>query len=297
MAIWLTFFFLLNGIFTVSAAGGIRLKLFSDLQSFNDPKDTTQKPRPKFQTNARQCPTVDVAALERDGFLQSQTSEDKCLLRFFNGLCNGRYIEMGAIDGVTFSNTYAFHFGLEWKGVNIELVPRNYEKLKANRVHDIANINAAVCSEHQTVHYVDSDRDEVSGVWEFVTPAHRENFWRGIKFEDTIPIQCSPLQSLLDESMGAQNPFFDFFSLDIEGAELSALMSIDWDRTGFGILIIERNVVDEEKNRDVTSYLTSKGYDIMETKCGSSWRNLWFINKDVEQIYWIVNGEGRRGLR
>jgi len=61
---------------------------------------------PSFKTQAQKCERV----LEfGKGDLRSQSKEDELLLVFFNGLCNGSYIEMGALDGVTFSNSWVFN--------------------------------------------------------------------------------------------------------------------------------------------------------------------------------------------
>ena len=39
---------------------------------------------------------------------KSQSGEDKKLLTWFRGMKNGTYIELGGLDGVTFSNSYVF---------------------------------------------------------------------------------------------------------------------------------------------------------------------------------------------
>ena len=43
---------------------------------------------------------------------KSQFEEDKMLMRWFGKLCNGTYLEMGALDGIQYSNSYVFHHGL-----------------------------------------------------------------------------------------------------------------------------------------------------------------------------------------
>jgi hypothetical protein len=57
---------------------------------------------------------------------KSQDKEDVQLLTWFNNLCGGRYVEMGGLDGVTFSNSYVFNKGLDWTGVlgEYRLLPR-----------------------------------------------------------------------------------------------------------------------------------------------------------------------------
>jgi hypothetical protein len=53
---------------------------------------------------------------------KSQDKEDRQLLTWFGNLCGGRYIEMGGLDGVLFSNSYVFNKGLNWTGVLGEFI-------------------------------------------------------------------------------------------------------------------------------------------------------------------------------
>ena len=54
-----------------------------------------------FATSARRCDNI-ASVLENQGpSMKSQSGEDKRLLVWFGGLCNGTYVELGALDGVT----------------------------------------------------------------------------------------------------------------------------------------------------------------------------------------------------
>lgn len=272
-----------------------------NLDLFKDPKDVAAKKstdspvsNAHFVTTAWACPPSNLDALSANGYLKSQQGEDRCLFSFFNGLCGGKYMEMGALDGVRFSNTYAFYAapGLDWRGVNVELTPENYAGLVVNRPHDIANVHAAVCDVPQTLHFVDMSKkvNAVSGIWEFASEAHRKQWFGGPELKDakypTTTIDCSPLQTILDNAVGTGSFFFDFYSLDIEGAELSALRSIDFTRIGFGILVVE-GMAKAEDNLPVIDFLRSKGYDqFTKAGCGGNGhRNLWYINREFWNIY------------
>ncbi len=74
----------------------------------------------KWQTSGQTCPTPDMNIPKE--YYKSQGKEDRRLMEIFGKMCNGTYIEMGALDGVRFSNTYVFNRALEWKGVLIELI-------------------------------------------------------------------------------------------------------------------------------------------------------------------------------
>jgi hypothetical protein len=195
-------------------------------------------------------------------------------------------LEVGALDGVRWSNTYAFHKVLGWKGVNIEIDPYNYESLSLNRRDDLANVHAAVCSDPQkTVHYAIGKGDRATGgIWEYASEAHREEYWPRMTIYDAIPMKCTPLQSILDKTVGTRKYFFDLAVLDLEGAEFSALLGIDYNQISFGVIIVEKNE-DGNINQQVEDLLSSKGYSVsnVEAKCGT--RNLWFVHQNFHSIY------------
>ena len=76
--------------------------------------------------------------------------------------------------------------------------------------------------------------------------------------------------------------FFDFFSLDVEGAEFEVLQSIDFDTVGFGVVLVEADHYNNHrKNLAVRTFMIDKGYSfLMEEK-----RSYWFVNNDFGNIY------------
>ena len=224
-------------------------------------------------------------------FYPVYVGEDRCLMeQYFKTVCTGKYLEVGAVDGIQSSITYAFHKTLGWTGVNIEVDPESYEKLSQNRKGDIANVNAATCTEPRQVHYISTAGDEVGGVWEFASEAHRAQHWPNMTIYNGIPVQCSPLQSILDRTVspGKKKYFFDLMVIDVEGAELSALLGIDFERMSFGIIIVERNE-DAAVNQRIVDLLVAKGYkeSYVEDECGAN--NMWYIAEDFPEIYQSLN--------
>ena len=238
----------------------------------------------QFVTTARRCPHP--VRVPDDAF-KSQDNEDRKLMDWFGNFCHGTYIEMGALDGVEHSNSHAFNKGgLMWKGVMIELMKHNFKNLVLNRPNEIALINAGVCDKPQKLHYYNGLLDSVGGIYEFTTPHFRERYWGDNITMDSPGIEeikCDTLDSLLLK-YSPETTFFDFFSLDVEGAELSVLRSIDFDRVGFGIIFLEVSAFiqsNEFQNLVVKQLLQSKGYVFLE-----SWgRSYWFVHPLFHEIY------------
>lgn len=195
-------------------------------------------------------------------------------------------MEVGALDGVRWSTTYAFYKALGWRGVNIEIDPDNYNELEHNRRDDIANVHAAVCSDsHKSVHYATAKEDNAAGgIWEYSSAAHRDQHWQGMDIYQTIPVQCTPLQSILDHALGTRKYFFDFAVLDLEGAEFTALLGIDYNRISFGVIIVERNN-DANINKKVSELLGAHGYILFNVERECSLQNLWFTHENFREIY------------
>jgi hypothetical protein len=63
------------------------------------------------------------------------------------------HLQLGGLDGLTYSNTVWYHHHMAWRGLLVEGNPRSYASLVKNRPHDIA-ANAAICGNRTMVHYV-----------------------------------------------------------------------------------------------------------------------------------------------
>ncbi|KAL7541274.1 hypothetical protein ACHAXR_010758, partial [Thalassiosira sp. AJA248-18] len=213
--------------------------------------------------------------------------EDRCLIqRYFSGVCEGKYLEVGAVDGIQSSNTYAFYKVMGWKGVNVEIDSENFQRLEHNRRDDIANVHAAVCSESQKIHYAHAagEDKEAGAIWEFTSQSHRDQHWPNMTKFQTIPLKCTHLQSILDKTVGPGKYFFDLATFDLSGAELSALLGIDFDRISFGVIIIERNE-DAPANQQIEDLLRSKGYSETYVKDWGCGTGKWFVHHDFRNIY------------
>ena len=70
-------------------------------------------------------------------------------------------------------------------------------------------------------------------------------------------LQCTPLSAILREAGVAH---VDYFSLDVEGAELIVLQTIDWSAVTFGVLMVELDGKAPTKDADVRRLLRKCGF-------------------------------------
>ena len=141
-------------------------------------------------------------------------------------------------------------------------------------------MNAAVCEKKQKIHYY--ERGAVSGVYEFASDQFKRAWWKDISLDspEVKEIDCAPLMDILAENHVETN-YFDFFSLDVEGAEFEVLKAIDFDNIGFGIIFVEADGSNPAKNEEVKSFLKSNGY----TYFSNHQRSDWFFNDQFLNIY------------
>jgi FkbM family methyltransferase len=229
--------------------------------------------RPATVTGAIKCDAEYNSTLSR-----SQQGEDEFLMkRFFKGICGGKYVELGALDGETYSNSFHFEFSSHWSGTLIEPNPTNFAKLQRRRRNNLV-VNAAICDTNSDVHFV--SRDAVGGIWEFMTPSYRDGWHPDINegnlhLKSSI-IKCLPLRQVL-----SGHSFYDFLSLDVEGAELEVLRTLDFTAVTFGVIFYENDGHFPLKGEIIKTWLESLGYRFVEHFRGSNYH----VHRNFHVLY------------
>ena len=99
----------------------------------------------------------------------SHSEEDMfAVSNFFGMKKSGTFIELGALDGLTSSNTHLFEKCLNWTGILIEPGKENFEKLKINRPNQVL-LNVAICDGIRNVDFVEGIAS--GGIVEFMPPS------------------------------------------------------------------------------------------------------------------------------
>jgi FkbM family methyltransferase len=182
----------------------------------------------------------------------SQSGEDVALhAQFFAGIERpGVFVEMGALDGLTFSNTAGLERELGWSGVLIEANPMLCGHLLRNRPH-ARTLCTAVSSNYDVLEFEKGMYTATFGEVAEMDSNHRK-FHGGISKKVRVP--SAPLGQLL-RMVGVAS--IDLFSLDVEGAELKVLRTFDWS-IPVRVWCIE---VTDERRPAIDALLTSNGYE------------------------------------
>tara|TARA_B110000483_G_scaffold243416_1_gene333109 strand:- start:1950 stop:2675 length:726 start_codon:yes stop_codon:yes gene_type:complete len=198
--------------------------------------------------------------LKEEGY-SSQYGQDKYINEtFFKGKENGVFVDIGANDGVSLSNTVFFEKVLKWNGLAIEPLPSAFEKLQANR--ECTAVNACVNDVDGEVSFmaVDGYAEMLSGIIDRYDDRHiarikRENEKHGGSATQ-ITVPGYRLSTLLRDT-----PFkvIDYMNIDTEGSEFDILQSIDFETIRIDIITVENNYYDGRIRR----YLDKCGYDLV----------------------------------
>jgi FkbM family methyltransferase len=174
----------------------------------------------------------------------------------------GTYIDVGAHDGRTFSNTYHLE-NLGWNGVLVEPVPWKFFDIKRLRSRNNYIVNCAAVSfklhgSSIKIQYGDlmTLSPEISTIDSDEWSDGAKKFMHSDETEVQFWIQGLSLTSILDDAkMGTD---YDFLSIDVEGAELDVLQGIDFEKYKFGVIAVETYT--EQK---LVDFLHSKEYKVI----------------------------------
>lgn len=172
---------------------------------------------------------------------------------------NGVFVEVGANDGVTLSNTCYLERELEWTGIAVEPLPATYRRLEANRsCHTVQGCVSDTEGEARFLE-ITGDCEMLSGLVGKYDAQHRRRIRRNLKRHQgtsrQITVPCHTLESLL-----AQHDIthVHYLSVDTEGGEIDILKSIDFGRIPIDVVSAENNYFDGA----LESYMQSHGYTL-----------------------------------
>jgi len=179
---------------------------------------------------------------------------------------DGYFVELGANDGESFSNTLYYERYRNWHGVLVEPTPNNYLLCRANRSprnHIFCNACTSFEYKKKFVEIIYSNLMSVPVGLESDMPNPFEQAKLGKQFlnptDDNFIFGAvaKPLNNILIEAHAPH--LIDLLSLDVEGAELEVLKGIDHGKYKFKYLCIESRSKDK-----LFAYLEPLGYQFIE---------------------------------
>ncbi len=190
---------------------------------------------------------------------------------------NGIFIEAGANDGISQSNTYYLEKVLNWSGILVEPLPDLAAKCFAQRDRAVV-YNAALVREGygqetvpiQPANLMSVINDGVLSPEEVHRHLERAQHYEQIEQTEPLQVNARTLSSILTD---AQIHQVDFFSLDVEGYEFEVLKGLDLNLFRIDRIFVETRTSNEG---DITRHLSAHGYREERTWQQAAYKNILF---------------------
>jgi len=193
---------------------------------------------------------------------KSQHGQDKWLNEnFFKNKKGGSFIEIGAYDGIAFSNTYYYEVELGWTGICVEPLTYLWDSLRKSRSCFCFNCAISDTTGILPFKQIRGYTSMLSGLVGEYDVRHLNRVDTELKTiegnsTETIMVEARSLSDVISET---PMKHFDLCSIDVEGGELGVLKSIDFTKYTIDFFVIENFFEDKE----IREFLRKKGYSLV----------------------------------
>lgn len=191
-------------------------------------------------------------ALPRVKDAQGQLLQDLWVLWELGEKKAGYFVEFGATNGITMSNSHLLETQYGWQGILAEPNPEYHARLGRERTCSISH-KCVYSRSGETMNFLCTEKALFSRL-EAINPGDHNEAGGKRDVSQSIAVETISLNDLLDQYNAPAE--IDYMSVDTEGSELEILSAFDFDRRRIKLMTIEHNFTD----------LRGKLYDLMVSK-------------------------------
>lgn len=183
---------------------------------------------------------------------ESQLGQELFVLSELGLKRGGYFVEFGATNGVSLSNSVLLEREFGWSGILAEPAKCWHRELRANRA-SIVETECVWSKTGDVVQFTEATEAEYSTVGAFKDGGSH------LGSRNAASVYVVPTVSLNDllDRHGAPREI-DYLSIDTEGSELDILRAFDFDKRSFRVITCEHNFTPARE--EIFSLLSSKGY-------------------------------------
>jgi FkbM family methyltransferase len=203
----------------------------------------------------------------------SQFGEDIYVYNNFINVFNndGIFVELGAMDGIIYSNSNFFEKSLGFSGVLIEPTEQ-YNNLIINRPN-CKNVNLAVNYNNNKSLFF--GKDAVGGLIETMSENFKNTYHNN---SESYFVNCCPFFEILNNN---NISYIDLLIIDVEGAELVVLETMDFNIPVF-VIIIELDSSNLDKDQKCRDILLKNGFVFdIRVNINEFWINKEYFRKNI----------------
>jgi len=191
---------------------------------------------------------------------------DDKLLKYLD-FKSGFFIEAGANDGLSQSNTALYEFEYNWTGLLIEPNAKKFFECKKIRRNSIVE-NYALVSDNYTDEFISGNFNEDGYDESLMSMVYDSGDWvddellkhKSNIFDRLIEVPATTLNKLLIKHDIKK---IDFISLDVEGYEISVLNGFDIKKYKPNYIMIETTTFDNRR-KVIFDYMDKMEYSIID---------------------------------
>lgn len=200
-----------------------------------------------------------------------QLLQDLVCLLLLGGKRDGYFVEIGAGNGTTYSNTLMLERDFGWNGILVEPAKMFHQTLATSRRATLDRRGVDRKS-GGTLHFVQNDTfGELSGFAGSLTKGDAEH-------SSTYDIETVRLDDLLDEHHAPDE--IDYLSIDTEGWELAVLEGLSLTKRRIKFLTIEHNF-DAKRSHAYDRRLLPAGYSRILPNVSAF--DAWYLHADFDK--------------
>ena len=201
--------------------------------------------------------------LGRNTEYYSQAGQDRFIEKeFFSRKTGGVFVDIGGYDGLTSSNTLYFESFLGWRGLCVDPVPKFYELMSDIRNAVCLNVALADYNGEGSFLEINKGLTQMGGLMATL----RKDLPEIVKDKGSetrqINVPVKTFQSIVSDQ---DLTHIDYCSIDVEGAEISVLKGIDFNKSNISVFSIENPTSLGNNQSIVRDYMENEGYQLVRS--------------------------------
>ncbi len=189
-----------------------------------------------------------------------------------NDLRPGYFVDIGAFDGITGSNSHLLEKQLGWRGLLVEPNPDCHPSLKAHRSGPLETRAVDVVGDSVVELVLDGQKSRLTssdGQVQRLTSSDS-------RVRPTVSVRTATAREIFRDNLVPDH--INYVSIDIEGLEAPILKSLPFDSHLIDFISVEHNY-HAERQSEIRSFLFGRGYVVVHE--GLSRNEDWFIRGEL----------------
>ena len=210
--------------------------------------------------------------------IKSQLLQDAFASFIVGDLFDKTFLEFGATDGISLSNSYMLETNFGWTGVLAEPSPQWHNELKNNRPNTKILTDCIWKKSGEKLNFFVSD---VGVLYTLVDFKHSDlstmpgNTELRIQDGKVVKVKTISINDVMEKHLNGNAP--SYLSIDTEGSEYEILKSLDFKKYRPVVFTIEHNYTNLENKID--KLMVSKGYTRVFRKVTAF--DAWYVRNDA----------------